>query len=126
VKLAGSNPGTRVGKMGLQEIRKLLFPISRYFPRCDKRRKRDDRRLFFFFVRPFTILRFFQRSPAARSHFLKRGPTRCVGGTFQRHLVLSLDKSHIPPVSPLPRSRYFRRRRDLVIFVLLFFVCRIL
>lgn len=94
--------------MGLQEIRKLLFPIGRYPPRCDKRRKRDDRRLFFFpsFARspPFAF------SNDRRLHeviFLRGGP-RCVGGHVSKAPgFLSLDKSHIPLVS-LPRSRYLR------------------
>lgn len=93
----------RSGENGSSGNKKTFFPIGRYPPRCDKSRKRDDRRLslsfFFLFVRS-TTLRVFQRSPAARSHFLKRGPTRCVGGHVSKAPgFFSLDKSHISPVS---------------------------
>lgn len=117
VKLAGGNPRNRgrAGKMGLQEIRKLLFPIGRYAPRCDKRRKRDDRRLLFFFLRspvspPFAF------SNARRLHevIFLRGGRDASGGTFQKHLVFSHSINRT-----FPR---FRCRHGLVTFVLLPFV----
>jgi len=74
------------GEIGLREIRKLLFPISHYPPRCDKRRerKRSPFPFFFSFSHLSTTPRFSQHthSPAAQSrpfHFLKREP-RCVEG----------------------------------------------